>query len=469
MEEQQRRKQKELDSILDAALDALDDDDDDDESDCITSHHETGDKYKFDEVVGRNQHTGDGINNTKVARQGCDNNNNNNCNSGTAPIIGVPYSLEYIANNEQRVVAETNISSSSSSKQKHNGSNNSRRPQFGPEPPPSSSSPSNDCFPSDPQLSPYDIGSMMGGASGNEAELAASLESMMKQFTQELGGMGMGGVGDGGADMQAMDEMFKQMMANMPTDDVMSSKKPSQNNSSQTNPSSSPTKSKTTPREVNGSNNNNTKEHQDSEPNVDESINRLLDGINQAATSSMNNNNNNTNPPLTNMMPDNIDPTQFEQFSEEMMSSIMHEFEKMNNKSDSNDIVDDVMKQLLSKDLMYEPMKEVCTRFPKFLAENKEGMSNEEYEKYGKQYQYFQRIVRVYEVEPNNYDRLMELMQEIQEYGQPPVEIIKDLAPELEFDEEGMPIMNPLAGGGGMPSPMGMMMGGGGNEQCCIS
>lgn len=453
MEEQQRRKQKELDSILDAALDALDDDDDDDKSDCITSHHETGDKSKFHNVVGRNQHTDDGINNTAVARQGGD---NNNCNSGTAPILGVPYSLEYLAANNEQLVAETNVSSSSSSKQKHSGSNNSGRPHFGPEPPPSSSNPSNGCFPSDPQLSPYDIGNMMGGSSGNEAELAASLESMMKQFTKELGGMGMNGVDDG-ADMQAMDEMFKQMMANMPTDDVMSSKQ-SKNNSSQTNPSF-PTKSKTTPRKVNGSNNN-TKNQQGSEPNVDESINRLLDGINQAATASPMNNTNN-------MMPDNIDPTQFEQFSEEMMSSIMYEFEKMNNKSDSNDIVDDVMKQLLSKDLMYEPMKEVCTRFPKFLAENKEGMSNEEYEKYGKQYQYFQRIVRVYEVEPNNYDRLMELMQEIQEYGQPPVEIIKDLAPELEFDEEGMPIMNPLAGGG-MPSP-GMMMGGGGNEQCCIS
>ena len=65
----------------------------------------------------------------------------------------------------------------------------------------------------------------------------------------------------------------------------------------------------------------------------------------------------------------------------------------------------------------------------------------------------------------------MELMQEIQEYGQPPVEIIKDLAPELEFDDEGMPIMDPMSGGGGGLPPMMMpgMMGGAGNEQCCIS
>lgn len=49
--------------------------------------------------------------------------------------------------------------------------------------------------------------------------------------------------------------------------------------------------------------------------------------------------------------------------------------------------------------------------------------------RYGKQYQYFQQIVAVYESEPDNYARLSELMQEMQETGQPPSEIVKDLAP----------------------------------------
>jgi len=140
----------------------------------------------------------------------------------------------------------------------------------------------------------------------------------------------------------------------------------------------------------------------------------------------------------------------------------------MGNKQDSNIVVDNVMKQLLDRDIMYEPMKEVCSRFPKYLAEHKDRLSSEEYTRYGTQYQYFQRIVHVYETEPNNFDRLMELMQDIQEYGQPPVEIIKELAPELEFDAEGMPIMNPggVVGEGGMPPFLPGMMG---NEECCIS
>jgi hypothetical protein len=30
-------------------------------------------------------------------------------------------------------------------------------------------------------------------------------------------------------------------------------------------------------------------------------------------------------------------------------------------------------------------------------------------------------------------------MQEMQEYGQPPIEIIREIAPEMELDEEGNP------------------------------
>lgn len=44
----------------------------------------------------------------------------------------------------------------------------------------------------------------------------------------------------------------------------------------------------------------------------------------------------------------------------------------------------------------------------------------------------------------------MELMFDMQKYGQPPADIIKDLAPGLQFDENGMPIM-PNMGAGMFP------------------
>jgi peroxin-19 len=45
----------------------------------------------------------------------------------------------------------------------------------------------------------------------------------------------------------------------------------------------------------------------------------------------------------------------------------------------------------------------------------------------------------------------MELLFDMQQYGQPPAEMIKDLAPGLKFDENGMPIM-PNMGAGMLPT-----------------
>ena len=43
--------------------------------------------------------------------------------------------------------------------------------------------------------------------------------------------------------------------------------------------------------------------------------------------------------------------------------------------------------------LMYDPMKQVCMKYPEWLAEAKSQLTEEEYNRYGHQYQYFQRIV----------------------------------------------------------------------------
>lgn len=146
-----------------------------------------------------------------------------------------------------------------------------------------------------------------------------------------------------------------------------------------------------------------------------------------------------------------METAQVEASGEEMMNKMMGEFEKLGEKEDFNQVIDGMMRQLLSRDLMYEPMKAVCEKYPEWLAEKQDQLSKDDYLRFGTQYQFFQRIVAVYETEPDNFPRLMELMQDVQQYGQPPAEIIKELAPGLEFNSEGMPIM-PNMGPNAFPS-----------------
>ncbi|CAI5714622.1 unnamed protein product [Hyaloperonospora brassicae] len=160
---------------------------------------------------------------------------------------------------------------------------------------------------------------------------------------------------------------------------------------------------------------------------------------------------------------DGVGSAQVEAMGEEMMSEMMKKFEEMGEKDDFQDLVDGMMQQLLSKDVMYDPMKQICERYPEWLAEKEALLPKEEHERYRKQHQFFQQIVAVYETEPDNYTRLSGLMQEMQDTGQPPTEIVQDLAPGLQFDDEGMPILpnagsNMFSGMAGIP----------GQEQCTV-
>ena len=112
-----------------------------------------------------------------------------------------------------------------------------------------------------------------------------------------------------------------------------------------------------------------------------------------------------------------------------------------------------MMEQLLSKELMYEPMKQVSDKFPEWLASKKGELSAEEWNQRNRQYDCFRRLVQAYECEEEGKEtsKLLEIMQEVQEYGQPPPEIINEIAPGLELDEEGLPKMN----GGVLPPFLG--------------
>lgn len=93
-----------------------------------------------------------------------------------------------------------------------------------------------------------------------------------------------------------------------------------------------------------------------------------------------------------------------------------------------------------------------CMCLSRLLRPHRGKLSAEEYSNYGKMYQTFQRLHNVYETEPDNFPRIMEYMQDLQECGQPPADIIKDLAPGLDFGPDGMPML-PNMGQGlpGMP------------------
>lgn len=84
---------------------------------------------------------------------------------------------------------------------------------------------------------------------------------------------------------------------------------------------------------------------------------------------------------------EDLDQDMFQNFGDEMTEEMQREWEETINKEGNGKedvmghVVDGMMKQLLSREFMYEPMKDITEKFPKWLADNKAKLSMEEYEK----------------------------------------------------------------------------------------
>ncbi|KAJ0048799.1 hypothetical protein Pint_15869 [Pistacia integerrima] len=104
---------------------------------------------------------------------------------------------------------------------------------------------------------------------------------------------------------------------------------------------------------------------------------------------------------------------------------------------DMESIVETMMQQLLSKEILHEPMKEIGERYPKWLEDHKASLSKEDYERYSHQYELIKQLNEVYDNDSSNFTKIVDLMQKMQECGQPPNDIVQELAPDFDFSSLG--------------------------------
>eukprot|EP00743_Colponemidia_sp_Colp-15_P002604 GILK01002821.1.p1 GENE.GILK01002821.1~~GILK01002821.1.p1 ORF type:complete len:258 (+),score=43.25 GILK01002821.1:45-776(+) len=149
----------------------------------------------------------------------------------------------------------------------------------------------------------------------------------------------------------------------------------------------------------------------------------------------------------------NGDPENMGDFNPAAMEGLFSQFERMGDQPEFQGMMDQLMKQLLSKDVMYDPIALVVSKFPEYLEKNKEKLSPEDLERYNGQFLRFQEVLRVYDTEPENMDRVVFLMEQLQSYGPPPQEILAELGPGNAFGPDGNLFANAFSS---MPSMPGM-------------
>ncbi|KAI8823975.1 Pex19 protein [Fimicolochytrium jonesii] len=139
------------------------------------------------------------------------------------------------------------------------------------------------------------------------------------------------------------------------------------------------------------------------------------------------------------------------------MEQMMKELEGLMSSGDFDNVFGGLMDQLMSKELLHEPMRDLAARYPPWLSANESTLSTAEIEKYKQQHAYVLEIVKIYDAStstegtPDEQKRVAELMQKMQESGSPPNEILQELAPGLELGPDGTPKLGGLGGLGGVP------------------
>ncbi|KAI7877060.1 Pex19-domain-containing protein [Lichtheimia hyalospora FSU 10163] len=129
------------------------------------------------------------------------------------------------------------------------------------------------------------------------------------------------------------------------------------------------------------------------------------------------------------------------------MGEMMRQLESMADSGEFENLLEGMMQQLMSKELLYEPMKHMAENYTSWLEDNKDKISAADYERYQKQHELCKQVVAKYE-SPEFDDKneakakeLMDLMQKMQDLGQPPASMMEEIAPGMKLGEGGMPDM----------------------------
>lgn len=95
-----------------------------------------------------------------------------------------------------------------------------------------------------------------------------------------------------------------------------------------------------------------------------------------------------------------------------------------------------MMQSLLSKEVLYPSLKELVDKYPAWLAENKGKIDEKEYERFEKQQELMLKVCSELEPEQESdpddvkrkrFEVVLDLMQKMQDLGQPPTELVGDI------------------------------------------
>ncbi|PVU87087.1 hypothetical protein BB560_006548 [Smittium megazygosporum] len=124
----------------------------------------------------------------------------------------------------------------------------------------------------------------------------------------------------------------------------------------------------------------------------------------------------------------------------DILSDILNQDMDIDNFLNDNEVEDmlkQVMKEMSSKEILYEPMTKLL--YPKFFETHGDKCSPEDLARYKVQHETITEIVKLFDQPDYNTEpvklKVSQLLEKTQESGEPPKEILKVISPDLDLNE----------------------------------
>lgn len=137
------------------------------------------------------------------------------------------------------------------------------------------------------------------------------------------------------------------------------------------------------------------------------------------------------------------------------LSADIENGETSGNLPDIMPMVTNLMQNLLSKNVLYPALKEMTEKYPQYLEDNKDTLSRQEIKRYSHQLDLMLVVCREFEsespddsesVKNERFQRILSVMQKMQDCGPPPKELIGDIP---DFNSPGFDFQKMIPGLGG--------------------
>ena len=87
-------------------------------------------------------------------------------------------------------------------------------------------------------------------------------------------------------------------------------------------------------------------------------------------------------------------------------------------------LADEFLHMFMEKDILEEPLKEAKESYETYLAKMPEAVPQEDKERYLNQYDCLKKLLHILDANPNNKDELIKAFEKMQEYGNPPDDMV---------------------------------------------